>query len=134
MAKRLQPQDDGKLQELLNERAMHKARLDELVDDYASGLLNREQFARAKARTEDQVAQIDTSISGISIPSVEIYGAHHTMKEKWEESPTDWRRSLIQLVVSRVLVDSGTAKPLYQLDSGQTVRFAPDLIRIEWIV
>jgi hypothetical protein len=51
---------DGKLKQLLDQRAAQQLRLDGLVDDYASGLLDRAELARAKAKAQAELSTINT--------------------------------------------------------------------------
>jgi hypothetical protein len=43
----------------------------------------------------------------------------------------EWKRSLLQLVISRIVVKPGRAKPFY-LVNGKRMRFSPDLVDIVW--
>jgi hypothetical protein len=43
----------------------------------------------------------------------------------------EWKRSLLQLVISRIIIKPGSAKPFYVVN-GKRMRFSPDLVDIVW--
>lgn len=55
-------QGGDKLKQLLDQRAAQRLRLDALVDDYACGLLDRAELARAKTRAQAELSHIKGEI------------------------------------------------------------------------
>lgn len=125
--------DDGELRALLELRQTQQLRLDSLVDDYATNVLNRNQFERAKTTAENALGEIDKRIDELSRRSLRIdLGLSHTLRQSWHEHDDEWRRKLIGLLVKSVTVNPGLTKPFYIAD-GTRYRFDPKLISIDWI-
>jgi len=126
-----QGEDAGELRELLASRETLKLRLDGLVDDYATGLLNRSQFTRAKNTAESELQALQSRIDGLSRQqTLGSIPAGQTVREAWQNGSNEWRRSLIELLVKRIVVNAGYArKPRYK-----GFVFDPDAIVVEWIV
>lgn len=136
LAKLLQgSRDDAELRELLEQRDLQRLRLDELVDDYASGLLTRAQLARAKATAEATLKVTEGRLSALQRQHAVIdVPAGQTLREAWDKSEsTDWKRNLLSLVVKRIDVRPGLSKPVYELPDGRKCRFDPSLITITWM-
>lgn len=133
MAALLKPDDDGQLKALLELRELRQAKLNHLVDDYAEGLLTREQFARAKATAEALLAETEAELDRATRQAAGIaLSAGHTLKEAWDANPTEWRRSLIELLVKKVTVLPTNKKPYVDVD-GKAMRFDRDGVVIEWL-
>jgi hypothetical protein len=113
---------------------MHKARLDELVDDYVDGTLDKVSYQRATDRLKTKVDEANKRIQQCLPHQLNIAIPSNRLHEAWDSETTDWRRSLLGLLVSRIVVHPGTAKPWYELDGGERCRFAPQLVEIEWLV
>lgn len=132
LAELLHDDDDGELQELLEARQAQELRISSLVEDYATGLLNRQQLQKAKGAAEASLHELDQKIGeiqkgiGVSIP------AGQSVRDAWERCGSDnWRRQLVGLVVKQITVNPGSSKPYYWAD-GVRMRFDPSLIDIEW--
>lgn len=123
--------DNGQMSQLLDQHAQLTARINQLVDDYAVGLLDRAQLQRAKATAEaalhDVQAQLDKA-RGMSIG----LDAGQTVRQAWLDNSDEWRRSLLSLLIKRIDVHVGKTKPFYMAD-GTRYRFDPSLIGIMWI-
>jgi site-specific DNA recombinase len=135
LAAALRAVDQGEqLQALLNAYSGQKLKLDELIRDYASGLLNREQLALAKSVVEDamevtrkRLTETQTGRALAAIPPGQ------TVREAWESADVDWRRSLIDLVVRRIVVHPGRFGATRWRDStGREWNFDPNKIEILW--
>lgn len=108
-----------------------KSKLDELVDDYASGLLNRQQFAAAKSvaenaleETRQELARVQAQLTGLSLPPGQ------TLEQAWEVRGIQWRNSFVKLLIEKVVVNPGhPGSHLYK-----TWRFNPDDIQVVWKV
>lgn len=134
LADLLKGDNAGELHELLEQRQTLQLRLDGLVEDYASGLLNREQLARAKRTVEASLQEAETAIDNASRRSVGAnIPAGLSVREAWEKCDSDdWRRQLVGLVAKRIVVNPGKTKPYYMAD-GKRYRFDPTLVDIEWV-
>lgn len=134
MAKLLSPRDDGELRSLLAERQVRQTRLDALVEDYATGLLTRTQLLRAKTLAEGLLAETQDALARASSDALGLHlNPGDSIRTAWAENQTDWRRSLIELLVKRIVINPSLKKPLVQVD-GVTYRFDAEAIEISWKV
>jgi site-specific DNA recombinase len=119
-----------------------KLKLDDLVADYASGLLNREQLANAKAIVEDAMEDLRRRMeklkSGRVLASVPV---GRSLREAWETADLDWRRSLVMLVVDKVILHPGRPgshrwpdDQLAKRPGGRRWQFDPTKVEIRWKV
>lgn len=106
-----------------------KRRVDELVDDYASGLLNRQQFAQAKSiaeaalmETREELARIQNQMTGLSLP------ADQTLADAWDSRGVIWRHNFVKLLVEKIVVKPGHPGGHFY----KTWRFDPNSIEIYW--
>jgi hypothetical protein len=85
-----------------------KLKLDDLVADYASNVINREQLIQAKAIVEDAMEDLRRRMaklqSGRALASVPV---GQSFREAWGTADLDWRRSLVALVLDRVILHPG---------------------------
>lgn len=116
---------------MLIDRLSQQRRLDSLVDDYAIGLLSRDQFTRAKGAAEAELERLDGDLDRANSESLSIdVPVGQTLREAWAQNDDDWRRSLLSVLVKRIVVNPGLTKPYYFVD-GHRYRFDPALIDIE---
>lgn len=127
-------QDNGELSGLQDQYFEQKARLDNLITDYATGLLNREQLALAKVAAEEaleatkrRLARMEHNHVLASIP------AGKSLREAWDGADTNWRRALVGLVVEKVIVLPGRpGEHRWKAKDGRSWFFQPDHVRIVW--
>lgn len=131
LAELLGKKDDTELKALLEHRKLLSDRIAELVDDYASGLLDRSQFARAKVKAENELSTISDQINAQNGLNVSLQ-PNQTVKDAWLANGDEWKRSLISLLIKSITVNVGKTKPYYDID-GVRARFDPALIEISWI-
>jgi DNA invertase Pin-like site-specific DNA recombinase len=126
--------DDADLiRELLTDRDGQRTRLNQLIDDYATGLLTRVQFERAKTTAESELQRVERLLTR-QVSTHEILSmlpADKSAREAWMEGSDDWRRGLVRGLIERINVKPGTTKPFYEAD-GKLMRFDPTLVEIEW--
>jgi hypothetical protein len=98
--------------ELVDRYQGHKLKLDDLIADYASGLLNREQLAQAKTIVEDAMEDLrrkmDKLSSGRLLAALPV---GQSVRDAWVAADLEWRRSLVRLVVERVVIYPGRPGP-----------------------
>lgn len=93
---------------LLERYQFLQQRVQDLVQDYASGLLNRQQLAQAKNTVETEIENIQAELSAMQPrQAFSVIQAGQTVKDAWEQGRLEWRRSLIGLLVERVIVQPG---------------------------
>jgi site-specific DNA recombinase len=115
-----------------------KLKLEDLVADYASGLLNREQLAQAKAIVEDAMEDLRRRMaklqSGRALASVP---PGQSFREAWGTADLDWRRSLVALVVDKVVLHPGRPGAHRWRPSEEDPRewcFDPSRVELVWKV
>jgi site-specific DNA recombinase len=127
-------QKNGDFRKLLEMRDVLTKRITGFVDDYARGLLTRLELARAKQTAEAELDRIEQEIRRLSASEAvtALLPAGQTIRQAWKAGDSmEWKRSLLQLVIRRIVVNPGRAKPFY-LVNGKRMRFSPDLVDIDW--
>lgn len=124
----------GKLKQLLEQRSTQKLRLDDLVDDYASGLLDRAELTRAKAKAQAELSRINGEIEFVAARRrwIGLPTDRESLRRAWEANASiGWRGALIDMVVERIDVFPSIGKPFVNVD-GVTMRFDKDRVMITW--
>lgn len=123
-----------KLKQLLEQRAAQQLRLDGLVDDYASGLLDRGELSRAKAIAQAELSRINGEIEFVAARRrrPRLLSGRELLWQAWKANAgVGWRGALIDVAVERMDVFPGTGKPFVNVD-GVTMRFDKDRVMITW--
>jgi site-specific DNA recombinase len=122
---------DPNIEGLIATYAVQKSRLDDLLADYASGLLNRQQLAQTKAMVEEAMEatrlKLAKAESGRRLGSIP---AGKTLREAWETASLEWRRQLIDLLIERIVLLPGRPGAKRYKQWG----FDPDAMQIHWRV
>jgi DNA invertase Pin-like site-specific DNA recombinase len=122
------------LKQLLRQRAAQQFRLDGFVDDYACGLLDRAELARAKTKAQAELSRInrDIELLGAHRHQAGLVTARESLRQAWEANEDiGWRGALINLVVERIDIFPSLSKPFVNVD-GVTMRFDKDRVKITW--
>lgn len=130
--------DDSALKALIDEATEQRQRLSELVDDYATGLLDRGQFAKAKHVAETRYEALQREIaSKTASTTITMDKLATDARAWWERASLDEQRDLLDLLIKRVVLlpwpKSGFKLSLYEVD-GIKYRFNPDYVSIDWLV
>lgn len=126
--------DSPELGELLENRARHVAKLTQLVDDYADGTLNKQQFARANGRVQSKLDEVEAEIDKARAAALKLPDtAGQSFKEAWESPGDGWKAEVLSLMIDRITVKPGNTKPFYYAN-GRRHRFDPELIEVAWRV
>jgi site-specific DNA recombinase len=123
-----------KLKKLLDQRSAQQLRLDSLVDDYATGLLDRAQLSKAKTKAQAELSRINGEIKllGARERGTGQLAVKESLRRAWEASEgIGWRGVLIDMVVERIDVFPGIGKPLVNVD-GVIMRFDKGRVVITW--
>lgn len=126
-------ESDDRTEELLAEYQARKLKKDELVDDYAQGVLDKRDFARAKNLAEARLEEARAAlVKAQSAKNTGLLPVDQTIREAWEEAGFDWRRSVIGLLVERITIlpNPGGAGSIKFKDW----RFNPSAVEISWLV
>jgi DNA invertase Pin-like site-specific DNA recombinase len=97
--------EDGaeKTRELVLAKATDEKKLDDLVTDYADGLINKQQLRKQSDRLQKRIdgyeAQL-TTIRGVTAHS--LFGGQ--VQSKWEDLSLDDKRSILSSIVNRIEV------------------------------
>jgi site-specific DNA recombinase len=120
---------------LLERYNTQKARLDDLITDYATGLLSREQLAQAKSIVEEAIEATRAEMAKLERGrTVAAVPAGQTIREAWEAATLDWRRELVGLLVERVTLQPGRTGACRWSYGGRTWQFDPRKVEITWRV
>jgi site-specific DNA recombinase len=125
---------DNKLKQLLDQRAAQQFRLDGLVDDYASGLLDRVELVRAKSKATAELSRINGQVALLEERKrrTEVLTVGESVRQAWEANENvEWRGALIGRSIERIEVFPGISKPLVNVD-GITMRFDKGRVKITW--
>jgi site-specific DNA recombinase len=122
---------DQEMAGLVEQYQVGRMKLDDLIADYASGLLNRQQLAQAKtiveAAMEATSRRMEQLQSGRALGSIPV---GQSLREAWAGASLEWRRQLVALVVEKVILHpSSTRPPLWR-----EWNFDPSKVEIRWRV
>lgn len=134
VARLLAPQDDrDAVDELSRKILAQRKRRDLIADQYARGEIESLQdYKRMRATAETELEKLQNQRSKLRIGSAaQLLPADGLVRQAWEAGDLAWRRSVIQLVVERIVVHP--SKP-----GGKVLwngyRFRPEDIEIIWRV
>jgi site-specific DNA recombinase len=126
-----EPDEEDQTDELVAAYQEAKDNLDQMVADYASRLLTREQFALAKGIAEGQVEAARDALS--KYQSRKVPGLHFDpakLREEWDQMGLDMQHQVIALLVEKIICLPGHP-------GGHTWRgwrFDPKFVRVVWRV
>jgi site-specific DNA recombinase len=126
-----EPEEEDRTDELVAAYQEAKDNLDQMVADYASRLLTREQFARAKGIAEGEVEAARDALAKYQsrkVPGLTFNPAK--LREEWDGMGPDMQHQVIALLVEKV-----TCRPGHP--GGHTWRgwrFDPAYVRVVWRV
>lgn len=118
---------------LLARRDAQSARVDELVEDYATGVLSADQFRQAKLMAQQKLGELNHEISRLTV-NTELAGIDLSadLEAAWCDNPLSWRRNLVDLLVDRVEVLP--YPPGHSRKFWNGYRFDPALVKVSWRV
>jgi site-specific DNA recombinase len=126
-----EPEEPDRTDELVQAYNEARDNLDQMVADYASRLLTREQFALAKTVAEGQVEAAMTALSRYQRRNINIQLPEPgMMREVWETAGMDWKHQVIKLLVEKIEVLPGHPGS----HMWRSWRFSPELVRVSWRV
>jgi site-specific DNA recombinase len=123
------------MRELIETYEAKKLKLRDLVDDYASGLLNREQLAQAKEIVEE--AMEDTRRKMEKIKSGMVFASlapGESIRDAWAKHDLYWRRSLIAMLIEKIILHKSKSRAAIWQPKGsdRSWRFDPSKVEIVW--
>lgn len=118
---------------LLKAVQTQQLQLQELVADYYTNkLLTRAQFLSAKSTAEANLEALTRKLNDMTSRRTIKLDLKGTLRETWDKASIEWKRSIIELLIDKVLVfpkDVHAPRPHYK-----QWHFSPALIKIEWRV
>lgn len=127
--------DQASLKALVDSRTTQQHKLNELVDAFADGILDKDEYSRARTRVLAALDETDKAIQKAVGPTRMLsLEPGQTIASAWETRDNDFRRTLIGHLISEVTVRRGNTKPYFLLQDGTRCRFDPSLIDITWKV
>jgi site-specific DNA recombinase len=116
----------AEVERLSREIEFGRRKLNELVDDYASSLLTREQFGRAKDQVESKIEAFQSELNKLQPVSAL---PKQPIREAWNALGIDTKLAIIRLVINRVKVYPGQSGAMYK-----RWRFDISKVAIDWRV
>jgi DNA invertase Pin-like site-specific DNA recombinase len=130
-------QGEGAVQAVLplDDRDRLRARLDQLLDDYADGTLTKPEFTRARQRVQNELDAVEAEIAAIyaSQDATRMLSAGESVRAAWEREPVAWRQRLMKLMIERVVVQPSRKRPTYYVGA-EGYRFDWNSVEISWLV
>lgn len=119
---------EDKTSDLLATYQEAKGKLDQMVADYASGFLTREQFAVAKTTAERNLESARQALARVQTKPTHFPASGELIREAWATASVDWKHSVIALIVERVILLPGHPGS----HRWKEWRFQPDFVQIVW--
>jgi site-specific DNA recombinase len=129
--------ENNEMRTLVDQYEGQKLKMNELIEDYASGLLNRDQLAHAKSIVESAMEETKRRMEKIQAGSIfRPLPPGTSIRQAWKDHEGDlhWRRSLINMLVEKVIVRRGRSGNTTWKDpnSEDSWRFDYQLVEIAW--
>lgn len=132
MAAALAPEEDSdQAAELTRKIATLRKRKDLLRRQYARGDIDElDDYKVMRSEVDTAIEEAQANLSKLrTTRALNLLPADGRIREAWESANLEWRRSVVQLVVKRVVVKPGHPRGV----TYKGRRFDPDLVVIEWI-
>ena len=129
---------DAAVAHVLEELRGQRERLDGFVDDYASGLLDRQQFARSKAIAESRIAELERQAAQLSgAGALRRADFSKGIRHMIESADVYLLRDIAELLIKEVRImpqpKKGFQVKILEID-GRDFRFDSSLVELEWLV
>lgn len=119
------------LRDLMKQRDRQTARMQEIMDSYASGDLTMTEYKAMKVTAQAKADDLDRAIGKLtSQRTMAAIPVGQTVRQAWEAGDLEWRRQLLDTVVEKVLIhprEKGDQKVRYQQWA-----FNPERVEIRW--
>lgn len=136
LATLLQSSGDSKLvNKLIGERDALAARIESLLDDFTDGTLTKPEYIRARARLNKRLDAIEAELMVLQRDTTidTLLNAGERVGERWNIEAIGWRRQLVGLLISKIVVNPGRSLPRVRID-GKVYYFDSELIDVRWII
>jgi len=119
--------DNSVLADLIAQERAQEQLLDELLEDRATGLLNRSDYAKAKERAESHLTDIRTRMAA-ETTSQSISLPNSLTREQWDVLPLQTKRQVLEVLVERITILPSTG------ERGRYKQWAfnPALVQVTW--
>ncbi|MGB3684931.1 MAG: recombinase family protein [Ornithinimicrobium sp.] len=123
------------LRELTRQADMQRARIGDLVEDYATGVLTRNELTQAKEIAEHNLSVVERQINTLTYRSaLSMDDMTAGIRQKWEGANLEWKRAVIDLLIDKVIVQPYPSNGFRYEWFGpeRQWKFNPDLIEVYW--
>lgn len=118
--------------DLYDEANRLEDRKDQIARDYAEGLMDRADFTEARRHLIYRINELQLEIDRRRTRELTVrIDVGQSLRDAWDKHEDGWRRELIEVAVSGIMVSKHTKRPLY-LVGDERYRFDPDRVQIEW--
>lgn len=119
--------DDQEAERAAREVAELRARLDRLADDYADGILDRDQMRRASERMRPRLAEAEARARRTSTHQADVLAGliGPDVAERWEALPIHRRRAAVDALLEVTILPLGRGH-------GGRAPFQPESVRLDW--
>jgi site-specific DNA recombinase len=125
------PENKQRIKELIERRAKQQLHLQQLLTDYGTGVLSRDDLVIAKQAAQQVLSETDNELAKIQAArTVSTIPAGETLREFMATASIELRRQVIQLAVDYVVVKPGHPRNAMWREH----RFNPDHVEIVWRV
>lgn len=118
---------------LVQRRGAQQQRLDQLLRDYATGLLTPGQFRQAKELADSTLIDLDQQLGRVQVVgTMSMLDLTKNLAQQWNAGDVHFRRNLVEILVERV-----TVRPLpahHPRVTWEGFRFDPSLVDVGWRV
>jgi hypothetical protein len=106
-----------------------------LLQDYATGLLTRAEYARASQAAKTELGRIEGLLARYSATKTAtgLIPVGQSVRDAWQASSSDdWLRAVLSLVIKQVIVNPAPSMSPVMDINGKRMRFAPEFVEIMW--
>jgi site-specific DNA recombinase len=132
VARLLQESTKADVRPLLARYQALQARGRDLIQDYAEGTLDRPEFTRAKAINDEAIERTQELLAEAQPTQILQLSVGETVRDAWDRGSLMWRRTLIALLVEKVVILPGQRGQKKWRHGDQEWVFDVDLVQIIW--
>ncbi|MCT2077889.1 recombinase family protein [Dietzia cinnamea] len=124
--------NENAVRELVQRRGAQQQRVDDLISDYATGLLTSSQFRDAKELADATLEDLDQQLARVHVGgTMTMIDLTRDLTEQWETGGMAFRRNVTELLVEQVVVRP--LPPNHPRVTWEGFRFDPALIDVVWL-
>ncbi|MEO5499456.1 MAG: recombinase family protein [Candidatus Saccharimonadales bacterium] len=111
-----------------------RSHLDELLEDRATGLLSRAEYAKAKEIASRDLRAIENELAGLySTEQAQlVLRPGVVIRDEWQRQTLGWQRKLLGMLIENVVVQPSFKRTPYMIDD-KLFKFDASAIEINWL-